>query len=243
MRIDPNGTIGGHPTLFVRKLMQRLRDHIYWDEAAVQKIAAMMPREARALIKALEGEGLVERNRGTKGSTWTISQLGQSFGSATAAKPITRQTAERVLSEFLERVRQVNRNDYFLAKVTKVVLFGSFLRGDLERLSDVDVAVQLEPKEPDVEHARALNEQRVAELTRKGQRFVSFLERAACSYRETFRFLKGRSRSIALADYGAEKAFVDKVPHKFLVGQADKNPVTVPSVKRRRTRRSNDCPF
>lgn len=41
---------------------------MYWDVAAVQKIAAMSPREARALIKALEGEGLVERSEEPKES-------------------------------------------------------------------------------------------------------------------------------------------------------------------------------
>jgi hypothetical protein len=56
MRIDPNGTIGGHPTLFVRKPMQRLSDRMYWDVAMVQQIAAVRPREARALIKGLEGD-------------------------------------------------------------------------------------------------------------------------------------------------------------------------------------------
>jgi len=243
MRIDPNGTIGGHPTLFVRKLMQRLGDRMSWDMAAVQKIAAVNPPEARALIKTLNGEGLVERDRGTKGSTWNITQRGRTFGSATAAKPITRQTAERTLAEFLERVRQVNGNEYFLAKVTKVVLFGSFLRDSVDRLSDVDVAVQLEPKQRDVERARVLNEQRVAELTSKGQQFVSFLERDWCWYRETFRFLKGRSRSISLADYKAERSFVDKVPHRFLVGEADKDPADAPPAKIRRLRRPKDCPF
>ena len=242
MRIDPNGTIGGHPALFVRKLMQRLRVRIDWDVSVVEKLAAVSPKEAWALVKALDAEGLVERN-GRARESWSVTQHGHSFGSATAARPITRQTAERTLAEFLDRVQQVNRNDYFLAKVTKVVLFGSLLRDDLDRLSDVDVAVQLEQKQQDVERARTLNNQRVAELTRTGQRFASFLERAAWWHRETFRFLKGRSRSISLADYQAEKAFVDKVPHRFLIGEVDKNPAPAPSPKRRRTRRRNECPF
>jgi predicted nucleotidyltransferase/predicted transcriptional regulator len=243
MRIDPNGTIGGQPTLFVRKLMQRLRDRIDWDVGILEKVAELTPHEARALSTALEGEGLVERNRGKRGSTWSITQRGQSFGSATAARPITRKTAERTLAEFLKRVQQVNGNEYFLAKVTKVVLFGSFLRDGVDRLSDVDVAVQLEPKERNFELAQLQNERRVAELTSQGQHFVSFFERDWCWYRETFRFLKGRSRSISLADYKAEKAFVDKVPHQFLVGEADKNPAPVLPAKRRLPRRPRGCPF
>jgi predicted nucleotidyltransferase len=159
------------------------------------------------------------------------------------AKLITRSTAERALSEFLNRVWQVNSDEYFLAKVTKVILFGSLLRGDVDRLSDVDVAVQLDPKEPDRERARVLNKKRVAEFERKGHRFSNFLERELYWHREAFHFLKGRSRSIALVDYKEEKAFVDKVQHRFLLGEADKNSATASTVKRRGPRRPKGCPF
>lgn len=77
--------------LFVRKPMQHLKDRIAWDVAAVEKLAALSPNEARAPIKALEAEGLVERNQGIEGGGWSITQRGRSFGSATAAKPITRR--------------------------------------------------------------------------------------------------------------------------------------------------------
>ena len=177
--------------------------------------------------------------------SWRVTQLGQSFASATAAKPITRQTAERTLSEFLERVQRVNEDQYFLAKVTKVVLFGSYLRAGVDRLGDVDVAVQLEPKESDTEFARILNEQRVDELAILGRRFDSVLECELCWYWETLRFLKSRSHSLALADYKVEKAFVDGVPHQVLVGDSEENwmPAHKPALPRRRPRRAKDCPF
>jgi predicted nucleotidyltransferase len=70
------------------------------------------------------------------------------LGAASAAKPITRQTAERALDDFLARVVLVNRRAYYLAKVTKVVVFGSFLRPDIERLGDVDVAVESSVEAP-----------------------------------------------------------------------------------------------
>ena len=47
------------------------------------------------------------------------------FSAASAAKPVTRATAERTLAQFLERVAEVNRNPYYLARVARVVLFGS----------------------------------------------------------------------------------------------------------------------
>jgi hypothetical protein len=63
-------------------------------------------------------------------------------------------------------------------------------------------------KEADFELACLKNRQRVEELSGHGRRFRHFLELEGCWYFETFHFLKGRSRVIALADYQAEKVFV-----------------------------------
>jgi predicted nucleotidyltransferase len=243
MRIDPNATIGGYPAPMVRKLIRRSRNWMFWDVETVQKAAALNSHQARALITALRRRGLVESNPERNRGTWRTTQLGQAFGSAAMAKPIMRRTAERALAEFLKRVHRVNADAYFLAKVTKVILFGSMLRGGVNQLSDVDVAVQLEPKQLDREGGRMLNNKRVAALARKGRRFDGFLERELCWHVETFRFLKGRSRAIALVDYNVEKPFIDKVPHQFLVGQADRNPAPAPSAIKHGSRPPKDCPF
>jgi predicted nucleotidyltransferase len=164
---------------------------------------------------------------------------------ATAAKPITRMTAERALAEFLDRVRRVGRDPHFLAKVARVVLFGSMLNPEVQRLSDVDVAVELAPKEADYDRARALNRRRVEELARQGRQFRSFLEMELWWHRETFQFLKGGSRVIALADYAAEKSFILAVPHRVLIGRPEQlpaeNPVT--PTPPRRSPRPRGLPF
>ncbi len=71
------------------------------------------------------------------------TQTGQTLSSATAAKRVTRATAEKALQQFLRRVEQINTDPYFLAKVTRMVLFGSMLKPETDRLSDVDLAVEL----------------------------------------------------------------------------------------------------
>ena len=158
---------------------------------------------------------------------------------STAAKPVTRATAERAMSQFLERVTQVNQNPYFLAKATSAVLFGSMLKPEVERLSDVDLAVELTRKEPDHERALEQNQQRAEELANMGRRLRNFLEVEGCWYWEAFRFLKGRNRVIALADFNAEKTFVLAVPHRFLIGEPEQvsvqlSPTTaVPAARKR----------
>src|SRR5579864_6481225 len=117
-----------------------------------------------------------------------ITQAGHTLSSATAAERITRATAEKALQQFLGRVEQVNNDPYFLGKVTRVVLFGSMLKPEIERLSDVDLAVEVASKAEDFDRARVKNYERVEELVRQGHRFRNFLEQEGCWYWEVFRF-------------------------------------------------------
>jgi hypothetical protein len=116
------------------------------------------------------------------------------------------------------------------------------LRPNVERLSDVDLAVELVDKETDSDRARVKNEQRVEELAAQGRPFRGIVEVAACWYLEAFRFLKGGGRVIALADYRVEKKLVLAVPHRFLLGvpeQAPAEPTSPrPTTRRARPRRS-----
>ena len=242
MRIDPKGTVRGYPTLLIRQTLRRLRGDCEWGVEALENAAKLSPGAGRAFAKALQAEGLiaVSRHEG-----WTVTQAGDTMAVATASRPVTRQTAERALAEFLERVARVNDDPYFLARVVRVALYGSMLRPEVERLSDVDLAVQLVAKEPDFERLREANAERVEQLAILGQRFSNFLEEQFCWFLETFRFLKGRSRVISLADYTVEKRLVLAVPHRMLLGEPDEfepepPPKALPTPRKRRPR---DCPF
>jgi predicted nucleotidyltransferase len=243
MRIDPKGTVRGYPALLVRQTLRRLRGDYVWGEEALEIAAKLTPGEGRALAEALLAEGLIEVSRH---GGWKVTQAGDTMAVATAAKPVTRQTAERVLAEFLERVALVNDDPYFLARVNRVALYGSMLRPEVERLSDVDLAVQLLPKETDSGRLREANAERVEDLAVAGRRFSNFVEEQFCWFLETFRFLKGRSRVISLADYNVEKRLILAVPHQMLLGEPEElepEPPAKASQPVPRKRRPRDCPF
>lgn len=63
-----------------------------------------------------------------------------------------------------------------LAKAIRVVLFGSMLKPETERLSDVDLAVELASKEVDFDRARLKNQQRAEKLADQGRGCRNFLE-------------------------------------------------------------------
>src|SRR5437016_7406985 len=205
MRIDPKGMVAGWPALLVRRTLRQLRTRLQWGLGELESAASAEAGEGRALIRALLAEGLIEA---AGRDAWKVTQAGQTLSSATAAKRVTRATAQEALQQFLGRVEQVNNDPYFLGKVTRVVLFGSMLKPEVERLSDVDLAVEVASKEADFDRARAKNYERVEKLATRGHRFRNFVEQEGCWYWEVFGFLKGQSLVIALADYAAEKRFV-----------------------------------
>jgi ribosomal protein S19E (S16A) len=90
-----------------------------WRDAALERAAKLPPGTGRALARALEAEGLIEAARH---DGRTVTQAGDSLAVATAARPVSRKTAERALAQFLERVARVNDDPYFLARVTRVAL-------------------------------------------------------------------------------------------------------------------------
>jgi predicted nucleotidyltransferase len=239
--------VSGFPALTIRKLVRRLNNLQCWNAETVRVILRSEGGAADAIVGALLDAGLAatQPEQGVDG--YQTTPLAQAFGSATAAKPITRRTADRALSQLTERIDQVNRDETFLAKVTKVVVLGSYLRADVEFLSDVDVAVELQPKEPDRDRLRGLNRARVEQLHMAGRRFSSWIAVEYWWHLEAFSFLKGRSRAISLIDYKDEKEFVDRVPHRVLfssiAGVDTKSPNRNSKGPLQRSLRPRDCPF
>jgi predicted nucleotidyltransferase len=245
VRIDPKAVIGGYPALMIRKLVRKLNNIQYWKAETVQVILRNERSEAEAIVKTLVEAGLAVAAPIRVMEGWATTRFARSFGSATAAKPITRKTADHALSQLLERVNQVNTEERFLANVTKLVVLGSYLRADVDRLSDLDIAVELQPKEANWDRLRELTLNRVEQLEIAGRRF-NWIEIEYWWHLEAFRFLKSRSRAISLIDYTAEKKFVDSVPHLVLRSVAPE--VTQPTADKakapaRRRRQPSDCPF
>ena len=227
----------------MRDCLWTLRARLSWDLPTLEMAAALQPGTGKALVRALSAAGLV---RSAGRGWWEITAEGQRLSSATAARPVTRATAEKALGEFLTRVERVNRDRQFLGRVNRVVLFGSMLREDVARVSDVDLAVEVLPKITDHEELAAKNRRRVERLLAGGHAFRNILDMHFNWYREVFRFLKNRSRVISLADYAAEKSLIMNVPHHMLLGEeevvpAEPPPEPPPGVKR--IRRQGDDPF
>src|ERR1035441_5712878 len=60
-----------------------------------EAVVALAPGTGDALVKALRTEGLIEAS--ARGA-WSVTQAGRTFSVASAARPVTRATAEKALA-------------------------------------------------------------------------------------------------------------------------------------------------
>ncbi|MFT3952724.1 MAG: nucleotidyltransferase domain-containing protein [Oscillospiraceae bacterium] len=212
MTINSNDSLFDLPIMQFRSFFKKFFNN--WDVEDLMLFFNLGKEKADDILIKLEAEGYVEKERKLQDiQLWKNTIKGNALGIASAAKPILRKTAEKKLAEFLERVQEVNRNEYYLYKVKEVILFGSYLR-DTEKLGDIDLAVEIVPKETDNHKFYELTSARSKEAIKKGRIFNSFIEEAYFPYTEVYRYLKSRSRSISLHE--TNDAVLKTAEHKVL---------------------------
>jgi hypothetical protein len=220
MRIDSSNELEGVALPEIRAAFRELGlDGIISTDFIRQRFRLSKPRAER-LIAALQGLRLVKpiptrrpRHRAT--GEWLLTDQGIRLRAATAASPIRRTTADRLLSDLLDRIEILNGDDRFLGRVQKAVVFGSYI-GNAEHIGDIDVAVEIVRREPDFDKHTQANNRRVAEGLAAGRRFSNILEQAFWWQKEAFLFLRNRKRGLSLQDYGPIKDIVAASPHRLV---------------------------
>lgn len=218
MHIVCGELIAGHPAIEVRHFFRRYRLTDFYIEAAEDALV-LSPRTSTIFMNKLKDLGFVDelgRDKWNGRRAFRLTIKGQALANASAARPLHRKTAERLLGQFLERVQRVNSTSEYVYRVEHVVLFGSMLT-DIDRLGDIDVAVQLQPK---VDEGGAFQEwsmvrRRAAE--EKGRNFRGVFDWAMWPSREVFLQLKARSSGLSLHDF-CEVEKLPNVRYKVLLG-------------------------
>src|SRR2546422_746724 len=87
-------------------------------------------------------------------------------------------------------------SQHFVFRVAKAVVFGSYLSAKA-RISDIDIAILLEPKEKDREKREALKAKRIQKAHEAGRTFHNIMDQVYWPEKEVLLFLKSRSRSLS----------------------------------------------
>jgi predicted nucleotidyltransferase len=220
MRIDSKEKIAGIPILTIRKLLRRTNGFDSWPESEIIRVLKLDADRAAKVRDALIEKKLIESTKGYSNDEayFCNSLLGNALAVASAAKPVSRDVAEKAFQEFMERVRTVNADPYYIYKVAKVILFGSFL-GDSETVGDVDIAIDLAPKEKDSSIFGEQLQKRRADAVAKGRVFKRFIDEATWPQDEVWLFLKSRSR--VLSFHFPEDPILKQVEHKVVFEDGD----------------------
>ncbi|MFI6362278.1 nucleotidyltransferase domain-containing protein [Nocardia sp. NPDC050630] len=130
---------------------------------------------------------------------YCMTVLGGAFANASAARPVKRATAEKVLAEFMDRVRTVNADPYSVWTVQKVVLFGSMLNELKETVGDVDLAVLYRNH-----HDRRDDAEQTGHLKYKDWTMTPVDPAGQYKFEADIkRFLRSRSRTLSVGSLGS----------------------------------------
>jgi hypothetical protein len=219
MQIDTKEKIAGFPILEIRKFLRKNNGFESWPESDIIRSFKLDADRAAQVRDALIERGLIERTKGfsTDEMYFCNTIAGNALAVASAAKPTSRKTAEKVFAEFMDRVNTVNTDPYYIYKVRKVILFGSFL-GASETVNDIDIAIEVVPKENDHKIFGEQLDARRDDAIAKGRHFRNFLDEVTWPQDEVWLFLKSRSRLLSF--HFAEDPILMQVEHKVVFEEA-----------------------
>jgi len=197
MRIDPQSQVAGVPAVVLRDFLRQVINNEWTTEAVVKGLKLSHARAERVISRLLSEGYIKETELRRRRQLYQLAPLGRRLALATAARPLTRETAQRNLQEFLDRVRALNEDDRFCYRVQRVLLFGSFL-AEQDRINDIDVAVELARRENDPDRWDAARHACIRKALAEGRQFRNLTEELCWPEIEVQRFLKSRSRAISL---------------------------------------------
>jgi predicted nucleotidyltransferase len=240
IELDTIPAVAGEKATRIRDILRRshgafredwLSDKFGYDECRAGEIA-----------RALETAGYVRHDgervrRNNSPFPWySVTNLGEEVARASAARRISRETADAALMEFMKRVQTVNASPVYLYSVKFVAVFGSFLERR-SNLGDVDVAVDLKSRVAfDERHNWVEIFQQHA--WESGKSFSAWDEEIDWPRQEVLLVLKSRKRSISIQSWysfmemGKSRSF----RYKVLLGDAKEIRCELARVRRKHNR-------
>ena len=152
-------------------------------------------KETEGLVGELLSKGYIEP---ADNGMYRLTLKGNALSIARCMAPINREKADRIMQEFLKRVEEVNRDDFYPYRVSILVLFGSYLNPEQMDLGDIDIAFELEPKIKDYDELMRYNDQLVDKARKEGKSFSSLIDILGYSEKLVILKLRNKEKYISL---------------------------------------------
>jgi hypothetical protein len=200
--------LAGRPFKEVRAVL-RLDEGNGFDFSTVAQLSRSEDHEIRRFMADLVTGGWLRQDLRDH---WVVTDRGREI-LVTSRERITRLRAEAVLTAFMERVREINKDRRCTFQVDVVVVFGSYL-SDRPRIGDVDVAVRLRPR------YRSKKERKEVEqaVTALAPHVPAILDHRIWPSRKVISTLKAKQTAVDVRGIGElELAFQRGVPFPYQV--------------------------
>lgn len=202
MRISRKETIANIPILEIRDYFDYLDRHfiISFTLKEVCDYLKINENKADKLLKELyNNEFIKESNDG-----FELTVKGSALRNARCVPPINRIKAKKILNDLMQRVEEINNDNYYLYRVSKILLFGSYIKDDAVDFGDIYIAFELDKKIEDPNEFQKLNRKLVDKAEDDGKYFSSFIEKLFYSRTLVLLKLKNRNRYISLHEMDDE---------------------------------------
>lgn len=127
---------------------------------------------------------------------YKLTKSGKEFARASGAKRLKRESVAQALEGFKSRIAEVNANPRFLVRITRAVVYGSYVRGE-ETVGDLDLAADYESKIADEERDEVYQKHFEA----SGRTHRTIFDEWLWPEVEVKQFLKNRQRTISLHSF------------------------------------------
>lgn len=195
MKIDKSIVLAGIPIIKIRDFLRRHGVQSTFTILMIADYFGVSAKLAVNILKELVALGYVEISHSEE---YTCTVKGNALAQVKFVKRMNRAKADRVFNDFMNRVYEVNNNDSFIYRVSKLILFGSYLNPDAEDYGDIDIAYKLDRKIDDYEEFEEQNQRIINNAVHNGKTFSSFFEEWTYSRDIVLHYLKNRSPYISL---------------------------------------------
>jgi predicted transcriptional regulator/predicted nucleotidyltransferase len=200
MRIKRNEKIANIPIVKIRDYFKEIRG-VGIIKAELGRYFNLNIKNTNLLINELLQNELIEKSQlieKTQEREYQLTMKGQALCAARSVPPMNKEKADKIFKEFMQRVEEINNNSYYLCKIEKLLLFGSYLNSDKDDYGDIDIAFKLKRKIDNFDEYEKAREERIKEMKRNGKYFSGFMDESFSPENEVMLKLKNKCQYISL---------------------------------------------
>ena len=206
MNINSKDMMFGLPILKVREVLRQAVKGRLWGSSkkeVIIKVAHIIKQStetAQKLIAQLSKENYIvwEKEKFPEYIQFELTETdkGRRFSMAKATSPISREKADHLLNELIERAKTINKNSELVFIVERIDVFGSYLT-EKKFLGDLDVGIKLVRRYKG-DQFTSQNQQRIKMAKSNGRRFNNSTDELNWPFWEVMLMLKARKRGLSI---------------------------------------------